>query len=118
MQRILIVTDDPQHIAAVSSVGRADGNPVRAERTLEAGLLAVREWRPAVMLLDLGLGVTSGGLAAVLRDSEVADRIGVLLIAGHEQLNLVGAGVRIDDFIIPPLDTGELRTRLSRVLWL
>ncbi len=118
MQRVLVVSDDPQSISTTAAAMRVDGNPVRTERTLETGLLAVREWRPTVLVLDLGLGLTPGGLAAVLRDPEVADRIGVLLIATREQLSLVGAGVRTDDFIIPPLDTDELRVRLARVFWL
>jgi DNA-binding response OmpR family regulator len=118
MQRVLVVSDDPQHMAAAGNAARADGRPTRNERTLEAGLLAVREWTPAALLLDLGLGLTPGGLAAVLRDPEVHDRVGVILIATQEQLVHVGAGVRIDDFIMPPLDVEELRARLSRVLWL
>jgi DNA-binding response OmpR family regulator len=118
MHRILVVSDDPQQLAAVSAAARSEGHPLRSERTLEAGLLAVREWRPAALLLDLGLGLTPGGLAAVLRDPEVHDRTGVLLFATREQLGLAGPGVRIDDFIVPPVDPEELRVRLGRVLWL
>ena len=117
MQRILIVSDDPQHVTLAAAAMRLDGRPVRTERTLEAGLMAVRDWRPAVLLLDLGIGVTHGGLAAVLRDPEVHERIGVILIASHEKLAMVGAGVRIDDLVMPPLDAEELRTRISRALW-
>jgi len=117
MQRILIVSDDPQHVTAAGAAMRLDARPVRTERTLEAGMVAVREWRPAVLVLDLGIGVTAGGLAAVLRDPEIVDRVGVLLIATHEQLSMVGAGVRIDDFQMPPLDIEEFRTRVGRVLW-
>ena len=118
MQRVLVISDDPVKISTSAAAARADGSPRRAERTLEAGLLAVREWRPTILILDLGIGLTTGGLAAVLRDSEVADRLGVLLVATHEQLALVGAGVRADDFIIPPLDLDELQTRLARIAWL
>ncbi len=118
MQRVLVVSDDPLNISTTAAAARADGSPVRAERTLEAGLLAVREWRPTVLVLDLSIGLTTGGLAAVLRDSEIADRLGVLLVATREQLSLVGAGVRADDFIIPPLDTEELQVRMARIGWL
>ncbi len=117
MQRVLIVSDDPQHVTLAAAAMRLDGRPVRNERTLEAGLLAVREWRPAVLVLDLSIGITPGGLAAVLRDPEVHDRIGVLLIAADEQLTMVGGGMRIDDFVVPPLASDEFRTRVGRVLW-
>jgi DNA-binding response OmpR family regulator len=117
MQRILLVSDDPQVITATGAAARADGHPFRSERNLEAGLLAVREWRPALLALDLGIGITPGGLAAVLRDSEVQDRVGVLLFATREQFHLVGAGVRVDDFVLSPPDPEELQVRVSRVLW-
>jgi DNA-binding response OmpR family regulator len=118
MQRVLVISDDPMSISTTAATARADGNPVRTERTLEAGLMAVREWRPNVLVLDLGIGLTTGGLAAVLRDPEIADRIGVLLIATREQLGMVGAGVRAVDFIIPPVDMEEIQIRLARIGWL
>jgi DNA-binding response OmpR family regulator len=30
---------------------------------------------------------------------------------------MVGAGVRVDDFVMPPLDGEEFRTRIGRILW-
>lgn len=118
MQRVLLVSDNPQVITTANLAARANGHPFRSERNLEAGLLAVREWRPTLLALDLGLGLTSGGLAAVLRDSEIQDRVGVLLVASREQLMLVGAGVRVDDFVLSPPDPEELQVRMSRVLWI
>ena len=117
MQRILLVSDDPQVITASNMAARANGHPFRSERSLEAGLLAVREWRPALLGLDLGVGITPGGLAAVLRDSEIADRVGVVLFATREQLTLVGAGIKVDDFVLTPPDPEELQVRMSRALW-
>src|SRR5690606_14532165 len=75
------------------------------------------DWRPALLLIDLDLGFTSGGLAAVLADPAVAEGAGTIAIAPPEHLPLVGPGVKVDDLIIPPLDEDELRTRAARVLW-
>lgn len=118
-----MVSDDPQVITTANLAARANGHPFRSERTVESGLLAVREWRPALLALDLGVGLTAGGLtagglAAVLRDAEVADRIGVVLVATREQLGLVGTGIRVDDFILSPPDPEEFQVRMSRALWL
>ena len=118
MQRVLVVSDSAEHIGGAAAAMRVDGRPVRAERTVEAGLVAAREWRPHVVLLDAGIGMTAGSLAAVLRDPAVSSGIGVVLIASRDQLALAAAGVRVDDFIVPPMDLDELRTRVSRVLWL
>ena len=117
MQCVLLVSDAPPHIASVAAATRADGHTLRAERTLEAGLLAVRKWQPAAMILDLSIGLTPAGLAAVLRDSEIAERIGLLLIASIDELSQVGAGVAVDDFVMAPVEPEELRTRLARLLW-
>ena len=118
MQRVLIISDDPHQVAIATAAARADGNSSRSERTLEAGLLTVREWQPAVLFLDLRLGLTPGAIAAVLRDQEIHDRVGVILIAAPEHLTLISACGRIDDFLVPPVDPDELRVRLNRALWL
>ena len=118
MQRVLVITENAAHAAAVEAAVRAEGRAVRVEPTVESGLLAAREWRPDLLLLDLGVGLTAGGLAAFLRDPQVRDGMPVIAIAAPEQLALVGAGVRVDDVIVPPLDPDELRARVARALWL
>ena len=81
MQRVLVVSDNPGHVSTTVAAMRLDGRPVRSERTIEAGLLAAREWRPNVLLLDVGVGITAGGLAAVMRDQQISAGIGIVLIA-------------------------------------
>ncbi len=117
MQRVLILTDDPSLVAAAEGVLRMDGREVRGAQTVELALIAVREWRPALMLLDLSIGLTEGGVAALLRDPAVADSVAVIAVAQHRELAQVGAGVAIDDFILAPVDEEELRGRVARTLW-
>ncbi|MEE8338003.1 MAG: response regulator transcription factor [Dehalococcoidia bacterium] len=118
MQRVLLISDSAAHSAAAESALRLDGHTVRTEPTVERGLLVAREWRPTLLLLDLGIGLTAGGLAALLRDQHVRDGLAVIAIAAPQQLALVGPGVAVDDVIVPPLDEDELRARVGRVLWL
>ena len=118
MQRVLMISGDGAHAAAAEAALAADGRSVRAEPTVERGLVAAREWQPSLLLLDLGIGLTAGGLAAFLRDPHVRDSVPVIAIATPEQLELVGAGVRVDDVIVPPLNADELRARVTRTLWL
>jgi DNA-binding response OmpR family regulator len=117
MQRVLVVSDDAQHISLAVAAMRVDARPVRAERTLESGLVAVREWAPQALLLDAGIGLTEGGLAAVLRDAAVRDRVSVHALLRREQLGLLTGSARVDDFLLAPLDGDELRARVTRVLW-
>ena len=117
MQRILILTQDPGTARTVESVARVDGRVVRAESTAERCLIAVREWRPALVIVDTGIGMTSGGLAAILRDEAVRDTGAVMVLAAPSQLGLLGPNVHVDDFAVLPLNEEELRVRMSRLIW-
>jgi len=117
MQRVLVISDDAQHVSIAVAAMRVDARPVRAERTLEAGLGAVREWAPQVVVLDVGIGLTEGGLAAVLRDAAIRDRVAMIALMRREQLGTLAAHVRVHDFLLAPLDGDELRARVSRALW-
>jgi two-component system alkaline phosphatase synthesis response regulator PhoP len=117
MQRILILTQDPVTARVVESVARVDGRIVRAEATAERCLVAVREWRPALVIVDTGIGMTSGGLAAILRDEAIQDAASVMVLAPSSQLSILGPNVRADDFAVTPVNEEELRVRMSRLIW-
>lgn len=117
MQRVLILTQDPATARAAESAGRVDGRVVRAEGSVERCLIAVREWRPALVIVDAGLGMTSGGLSAILRDEAVRDTAAVMVLLPPSQLSLLGPSVQVDDFAITPVNEEELRTRMSRLIW-
>ena len=78
MQNVLIISQNVAHVAAVESAMRIDGRSVRSDPTVELGLLTARAWRPAVVLVDLDLGLTAGGMAALLRDPQVRDGLSVI----------------------------------------
>lgn len=117
MQRVLVISNNPPHVATAEAAILLDGREVRIAPSPERGLAAAREWRPQLILLDAGGGMTAGELAAFLRDPQVADGVAVIVIAEGELLQLVGPGVEVDDIVVPPLHGDELRTRVSRVLW-
>lgn len=117
MQRILTLTQDAATARAVESVARIDGRVARSEGNIERCLLAVREWRPALVIVDIGLGMTSGSLAAILRDEAVAETASVMLLVPPSHLDLVNPSMGVNDFALTPIDEGELRVRISRLIW-
>jgi len=120
MQRVLLISDNAAHAAAVTMVVREDGRDLRIEPTLERGLLTAREWRPQLVMVDMGVGgagITAGGLAALLRDPHVSDGVARIILAHREGLRLIGPGVELDDFLLTPVDPDELRLRVARALW-
>jgi two-component system, OmpR family, alkaline phosphatase synthesis response regulator PhoP len=117
MQRILILTQDAVTARAVESVARIDGHVARAEGNIERCLLAVREWRPALVIVDIGLGMTTGSLAAILRDEAITETASVVLLVPSSHLDLITPGMQLQDFLVTPLNEEELRVRLSRLIW-
>jgi DNA-binding response OmpR family regulator len=117
VQNILVVSENGAHVDAITAALRRDGHLVRAEPAVERGLLLAREWHPAALFIDLDLGLTAGGLAALLRDPHIRDGVAILAIARQQQFGLVGPGVAVDDVLLAPLDEDEVRLRVGRVLW-
>lgn len=145
MQRVLLVSDSAVHVAVAESVLRGEGLLLRHETSLPQGLALAREWRPALLILDLdvplgrdgqhaepavagravGLAaahaprrahLTAGGLGAVLRDLAIDGQTRVLAIAQPEQVGLLRPDAELDDFVLAPLDDEELRVRVLRAL--
>jgi two-component system, OmpR family, alkaline phosphatase synthesis response regulator PhoP len=117
MRRILALSTDAEHVAIVEAAARPDGHAVRSASNPEQCLIAVRDWRPEVLVVDLLHGMSGAGLSALLRDDAIIESVAVLAIVGPAQVPLVGAGVKVDDFLLSPLDEDELRTRLARIIW-
>lgn len=117
MQRILVLSNDARHVADVETAARPDGRVVRPVTTPEALLVTVRDWRPAVVVLDLTSPAVAGSLSSLLRDEAIEESVAVLAIVGSHELPQVGPGVAIDDFVCNPVEPEELRTRLSRLIW-
>lgn len=117
MQRVLLLSRDTETLRAVEAAARPDGRTVRAEAAVDAALIAVREWRPTLLVVDMSVGLTSGGLAALLRDPAVAEGTAVIAVVEPDHLGLIGAGVKVDDFVLSPIDDAELRVRMSRLIF-
>lgn len=89
---------------------------LRSETTLERGILAMRDNPPRVFCVDLSIGLTMGGFAALMRDPQFQADTALVAIATPMQFHLVGAGVPVTDVIVPPFDPDELRLRVERIL--
>ncbi len=115
--RVLVVEDDTQIASLLTfELGRL-GYTVSTAATARAANEALVTFRPALMLLDLGLPDRDGqDLLRELRES--GDTLPVIcLTARDQQMDRVG-GLRAgaDDYIVKPFDLAELDARMRAVL--
>ena len=114
--RILIVEDDPDVAAFEKLMLSRAGYDARIAETGKEGLELVREYRPDVVLLDIGLPDMSG-LDVCTTIAETADSY-ILMVSGHssEDVKLTGLGLGADDYITKPFSGNELIARIASFL--
>src|ERR1700694_2049080 len=114
--RVLIIEDDPDLASFENTMLTRAGYESRIAGTGGDGLLQLREFKPEVVLLDIGLPDMSG-LDLCTKIAESADSY-ILLVSGHssEDVKLTGLGLGADDFITKPFSGTELVARIGSFL--
>src|ERR1700686_2237975 len=114
--RVLIIEDDPDIASFENTMLTRAGYESRIAGTGGDGLLQLREFKPEVVLLDIGLPDMSG-LDLCTKMAESADAY-ILLVSGHssEDIKLRGLGLGADDFITKPFSGNELVARIGSFL--
>ena len=115
MRRVLLLSDRPAQIQSVDRALRFDGHVLRTEANAERCVMALHEWRPALLLLDMSAGLSSRELA-VLVDEPAGGDVPVVAIAEPRSFELVSEVAALSDFVSAPVDEAELRLRVSRLL--
>lgn len=119
--RVLVVEDDPDIGRLILLLLRRAGLEGDLRVDGGAGLLAVDELRPDLLVLDIGLPVLDGWqvlerLRAGERDG--GRRLPVLLLSAHSQESDRGRGLALgaDDFVLKPFRNEDLVARLRTLL--
>jgi DNA-binding response OmpR family regulator len=114
--RVLIIEDDPDVASFEKIMLSRAGYDTRIAANGSEGLELVKEFKPEVVLLDIGLPDISG-LDVCTKIAETADSY-ILLVSGHssEDVKLTGLGLGADDFITKPFSSNELLARIASFL--
>ncbi len=119
MPRILVVEDDPQ-IARIVQIKLANnGFEVHVRGDGGAGLAAVRELQPDLVLLDVMMPVMDGYqvLRAIRSEPESSGLPVIMLTAkGQERDILAGFKEGATDYIVKPFSPAEVVARVQRFL--
>ena len=117
-RKILVVDDNRDAANTLRTVVRALGHQVEVEFDGNAAFRAIRDRRPDVVLLDIGLpGLTGLQIAEKVR-AEIADPPPLIAITGYGQDSDREAAMQagILAYLTKPVDVVEL-ARLLRTIW-
>jgi DNA-binding response OmpR family regulator len=110
MRRVLLLSDLPAHIHAVDAALSRDGVVVRTETNVERGVASLVQWQPDLLIVDCALVAPGPALDLLHRD-------GLALIALVDDRTVLDAAAlpAVDDFILVPPASAELRARARRL---
>jgi CheY-like chemotaxis protein len=106
-RRILVVEDNQDSADTLNLLLELRGHNVRVARTGAEGLRMAHEWKPDIVLADLGLPILDGfSLAKRLRPT------GVRMIAitgyGGDEFRREASACGFEQFLVKPPDLGQL----------
>jgi DNA-binding response OmpR family regulator len=116
-ERVLVVEDEVPILDLVRTYLEADGFEVRTSRDGLDALERLSRFRPAVVLLDVGLpGID--GLEVVRRMRAKGDTTPVLFVTARDDEvdRIVGLELGADDYVTKPFSPRELVARVRAVL--
>jgi PAS domain S-box-containing protein len=115
--RVLVVDDNIDSARGFERLLRAAGHEVLTAHDGRSALAVAREYRPEIVLLDIGLpGMNGYDVAAELRGMDGLE--GLLIVAvtgyGQESDRARAQAAGFDAHLVKPVDMGALRTLLAR----
>ncbi|MFI5808244.1 response regulator [Streptomyces sp. NPDC051561] len=116
MSRVLLIEDDPSVREGVELGLRRRGHEVRAAANGEAGLAALAEFRPDLLLLDLMLPGMNG--VQVCRKVRESSQLPIIMLTarGDDFDVVIGLEAGADDYIVKPARTEVIDARIRAVL--
>jgi DNA-binding response OmpR family regulator len=116
MPRVLLIEDDPSVREGIGLGLRRRGHEVRTAPTGEAGLVAIGEFRPDLLLLDLMLPGMNG--VQVCRRVREAGQLPIIMLTarGDDFDVVIGLEAGADDYIVKPARTEVIEARIRAVL--
>ncbi len=116
---IIVIEDEPAICELLTMTLEAQGNQVKTFNTAEAGLAAINDELPDLILLDWMLPKLSGiEFAKYLRANERTKNVPVIMLTAksEERDKLEGLEVGADDYIVKPFSPRELNARIKALL--
>jgi DNA-binding response OmpR family regulator len=117
--KVLIADDEPNIVVSLEYLMKREGYEVHVARDGAAALAALREHKPALLLLDVMMPVKSGfEVLAAARADETLAGLKVLMLSakGREADAAQGLGLGADAYMTKPFSTRELAAKVRELL--
>ena len=114
--RILVVDDDPVNVMALSMLLKASGFEVRGTSEGRAALEIAAEFRPSVVLLDIGIPVMDGyEIARRLRADPAFASIRIIAVTGYgsDEARRKSREAGFDRHLVKPVPLEELLAAIA-----
>lgn len=115
----LVAEDDHDLRAFIGEVLHGVGLAARTVTRGDDALLSIRSQPPRLLVLDVDIpGVTGLEVCRIVKQSELAPDVAVLLVSGADRPSDVAAGraAGADDFLPKPFTAAQLAARVERLL--
>lgn len=116
-RRILVVDDNRDSAKSLSVLLKLSGNQVQTAHDGQEALSLAEEFRPAVILLDIGMPVMNGYDACrALRTKEWGKSVQIIALTGwgQDEDRRKTADAGFDGHLVKPVDHGELMRLLAK----
>ncbi len=116
--KVLIVDDEGPIRQVLSATLQDEGYEVRAADNGEAGLAMMREFQPAVVLLDIWMPGRLDGIAVLSEARKEFPQIDIVMMSGHGTIETAVRATRLGawDFIEKPLSMDKIIVTLQNLL--
>ena len=117
MAKVIIIDDEASILDLMSKFTRGLGHEVIACQTGTAGIAAVRESKPELVLVDLNIGDISGLEIIKLCQSEFPETA-VIMVTGHGSVDTAVEAMRLGafDYITKPFELPDLKKTIMLAL--
>ena len=114
---VVVVEDDPNIARLVDMYLRRDGYRVYKAADGATGLDRIRQYRPKLVILDIGLPGDVDGIQLCRELRATSDIPIIMLTARDSEVDrIVGLELGADDYVTKPFSPGELVARIRAVL--
>jgi len=115
--KILVVEDDPHIALGLEELLRTEGFECAVCRRGDQAVCAVKQHRPALIILDVMLpGLSGYDVCKQLRSGKIHTPVLMLTAKGQEIDKVIGLELGADDYVTKPFGLRELLARIHALL--